>query len=349
MAAPTPFACAQAIADRVFVLIEAGRLDEADRDIGRALDLDPAATDVIAALDEMGSVVIETVFDDPDVTVDSRELFGGGAVQVRKVIAQIHDAIGVFDASTGGQHVVRRTTVLGDIESLGLPDLGHVAYRPVDHFRTDIQPGRSHVRIRSRTRLNDVTGGRRIGADVLAGADLALDDQAREGRADLGVAQRLGGQRPARLGRRHRPLAALALRVRAIVVGLDVGALRAGPDGEAENRKSQGGDGNGQEFPAHKKAPNVERLCRTHEERNGRVQASVRCQHAATIAGEPAAVESGNLAAGLGRGFPVGGMRFDRTFRSALAHKSALCNSWSSVFSSSNARLPFFSPRPWHS
>ena len=43
---------------------------------------------------------------------------------------------------------------------------------------------------------------------VLAGADRAVDDHAGERRADLGVAQRLGGQRLARLGRRHRPLAA---------------------------------------------------------------------------------------------------------------------------------------------
>jgi tetratricopeptide (TPR) repeat protein len=53
LAAPTVSARAQALADRAGVLIDAGRLDEADRDLGRALDFDPAIRDVVAGLERL--------------------------------------------------------------------------------------------------------------------------------------------------------------------------------------------------------------------------------------------------------------------------------------------------------
>ncbi len=53
LAAPTASARAHAIADRAGALIDAGRLDEADRDLGRALDLDPAIGEVIRTLERL--------------------------------------------------------------------------------------------------------------------------------------------------------------------------------------------------------------------------------------------------------------------------------------------------------
>jgi tetratricopeptide (TPR) repeat protein len=53
LAAPTSAEAAQAIADRAVLLTDAGRLDDADRDLGRALDLDLTIPDVFRALERL--------------------------------------------------------------------------------------------------------------------------------------------------------------------------------------------------------------------------------------------------------------------------------------------------------
>ncbi|MES1205350.1 MAG: hypothetical protein ABUS79_05385 [Pseudomonadota bacterium] len=53
LAAPTVPARAQAVADRAAVLIAAGRLDEADSDLSRALDLDPGTAEVVRTLERL--------------------------------------------------------------------------------------------------------------------------------------------------------------------------------------------------------------------------------------------------------------------------------------------------------
>ncbi len=53
LAAPTSAETARAISDRADLLTIAGRLDDADRDLGRALDLDPGNTHVIDALEHL--------------------------------------------------------------------------------------------------------------------------------------------------------------------------------------------------------------------------------------------------------------------------------------------------------
>lgn len=53
MAASDPRARAAALTDRALVLLEAGRLDDAERDLGRAFDLDPDGAEILLALEKL--------------------------------------------------------------------------------------------------------------------------------------------------------------------------------------------------------------------------------------------------------------------------------------------------------
>src|SRR6266849_1224570 len=101
-----------------------------------------------------------------EVTLD-RVPFRGRPMQMRQVIAQIHHAIGIFNASPCSDHIVSRAAVLGDVESPRFPDVADIANRPIDHFRPNEQPGRSHARIRSLALLNREAGPRRVRPNVL--------------------------------------------------------------------------------------------------------------------------------------------------------------------------------------
>ena len=56
-----------------------------------------------------------------------RIAFRGGAMKLRKVIPQIHDAIGILNATVAGDHIIGGAAVLGDVKSARLPDVADVA------------------------------------------------------------------------------------------------------------------------------------------------------------------------------------------------------------------------------
>ena len=78
--------------------------------------------------------------------------FGGRALQLHQVVAQIHDAVEVVDLAVGSWLVGRGGAVLGDIDSVELPDLCGQPWHPVGRLRRDPEPVRQHVRKRSRNR-----------------------------------------------------------------------------------------------------------------------------------------------------------------------------------------------------
>jgi alpha-N-arabinofuranosidase len=101
-------------------------------------------------------VVVEQA---PEKVALHRIVPGHCAVQVREVIAQEHHSIGVVD-SAGVRDVIRGAAVLRDVDGGRLPQIADGANRPVDDFRSDIEPRRCHARKGGRLFQDGVAGGR---------------------------------------------------------------------------------------------------------------------------------------------------------------------------------------------
>ena len=59
---------------------------------------------------------------------------GGRALQLRQIIAQVHDTIHVIDGAVRGRLVAPRRSVLGDIDRFHVPQFRDVARDPVDRL-----------------------------------------------------------------------------------------------------------------------------------------------------------------------------------------------------------------------
>src|SRR3954470_4884425 len=59
----------------------------------------------------------------PEEVAAHRYAFGGGALELSEVVAQIHDAVGVVDLAVGRHNVVAGGAVLADIDRVRLPYL----------------------------------------------------------------------------------------------------------------------------------------------------------------------------------------------------------------------------------
>src|SRR6201996_1074498 len=94
----------------------------------------------------------EVVHQAPQKIAAHGEIFRHGPMQTDKVIAQVHDAVCIPDVSVGRKHVGGRAAVFGDVHLLHVPDLAQMPWRPVQRFRSDVQPRRRHMRIRRRRR-----------------------------------------------------------------------------------------------------------------------------------------------------------------------------------------------------
>src|SRR6478735_11215317 len=79
----------------------------------------------------------EIVHQAPKKIATDRHAFGGGALQLPQIVAQIHDAVEVVDLAVGGHLGIRRRAVLADIDGIDVPDLGGNSRHPIDRLRAD--------------------------------------------------------------------------------------------------------------------------------------------------------------------------------------------------------------------
>src|SRR5579884_3117525 len=124
---------------------------------------------------------LEVIHQTPPEVTPQWPAFGNGAMGMDQVIAYIHHAIGVVDVPVGGDHVVRRTAILGDIGVLHAPDLAQVARSPVSDLGPDHQPWRGRFRIRRGVRNHLVPRLRTGGADVGRRIDVEAHEVQRTG------------------------------------------------------------------------------------------------------------------------------------------------------------------------
>src|SRR3954463_4891848 len=73
----------------------------------------------------------EIVHQAPEEIAAHRHAFGGGALELGQVVAQIHDAVGFVDLAVGRHDVVAGGAVLADINRVRFPDLCRQLGHPV--------------------------------------------------------------------------------------------------------------------------------------------------------------------------------------------------------------------------
>ena len=94
----------------------------------------------------------EIVHQAPQEIAANRHALGGGALQLRQVVAQVHDAIEVVDLAVGGEFVGGGGSVLADVDVIDVPDFRRQPRHPVNGLGPDPEPLGIHVRERSRER-----------------------------------------------------------------------------------------------------------------------------------------------------------------------------------------------------
>src|SRR6266550_3580045 len=97
---------------------------------------------------------LEIVHQAPQEIAANRHALGSRTLQLREIIAQVHDPIEIIHATIGGQRVGRAGAVLADVDRIKVPDLRRKSWHPVDRFRADPEPIDAHVRKRSGKRQN---------------------------------------------------------------------------------------------------------------------------------------------------------------------------------------------------
>src|ERR1019366_2750069 len=85
-------------------------------------------------------------------------------VDVGDVIAEVHYAVGVFYVAGGVRGVVGGAAILSNEDGGRMPEVAHVADGPIGALGGDVDPGRSHVRIRRGARHNRISLGCAVGA-----------------------------------------------------------------------------------------------------------------------------------------------------------------------------------------
>src|ERR1700754_4745336 len=90
----------------------------------------------------------EIIHQAPQEIAAHRHPFGSRALQLRQIIAQVHDAVEIVDVAVGGDFVVGGGAVLADIDRLDFPDFCGQPRYPVGRLGADPEPIDIHMRER---------------------------------------------------------------------------------------------------------------------------------------------------------------------------------------------------------
>src|SRR3984893_12809193 len=90
----------------------------------------------------------EIIHQTPKEVTANRPALGGGALQLRQVVAKVHNAIEVVDLAFGAPLIGGRRSVLADIDGFDVPDLRRQPRRPIDRLGSDPEPLGIYVRKR---------------------------------------------------------------------------------------------------------------------------------------------------------------------------------------------------------
>src|SRR5205807_3173079 len=73
----------------------------------------------------------EIIHQTPQEIAAHRYALGGGALQLRQIVAQVHDAVEIVDVAVGGDLVVGGRAVLADVDRINVPDFRREPRHPI--------------------------------------------------------------------------------------------------------------------------------------------------------------------------------------------------------------------------